>query len=655
MIRKLYQHILVILIFCYFFQSIYATTTNEDDFETTVDRYSPTVFVKITPDNPHPESNVTIYAKIFDKYGKMPNTILSYSIDGGASWNHTTMKLWDGIPSNGTFFEIIPIQPANTIVNYTINIHDEIGYSKSIIGNYIVLKDLDRPWVQPPSIRAEEANIDISIGDFASGVKNATFHYDSSISPGNYHTIKMNLSEGDKWFGTWTAFLQPFKVGTNGSFFIETYDYAGNFLPLNGSFIAELPWWRNSTILNKFNIIPQVVRLDSKNLTADIKIDITSESVNASSILGQEIERPYIRIEGVNNADNQNFKNAKDFFVIILNASKAIGTGPYPKKIPENTPFVALSDMYTFVDTYMLKDMPKGNNEVAQSTTFSLIGDPLKYPFDSYHINLLFAIPIKGVEESDYHISILDRYINASWDPSKSNIAELYHTNTAINNLYRDCEIIEKKWDRLFGGELCQIKNNGNSNTGSAEQERGDTSFFNIYLDFKRNYTIAIVAVPLLAIFYLLGAIFTFDFESAIDLIGTRLALTLGIFALIFTLPEVINSMKPQTSGHTIADSMLSVIILATIAFTISSAISSSSVIRNWFPRYYAWIDVIVFLIVSGIVVAYFSNFLFDPTIWWLVPVILFGLGYGLLLRLLGIKITKPIFARRKKTTITKV
>ena len=66
------------------------------------------------------------------------------------------------------------------------------------------------------------------------------------------------------------------------------------FFHLNGSFIAELPWWRNSTILNKFNIIPQVVRLDSKNLTADIKIDITSESVNASSILGQEIERPYM-------------------------------------------------------------------------------------------------------------------------------------------------------------------------------------------------------------------------------------------------------------------------------------------------------------------------------------------------------------------------
>jgi hypothetical protein len=61
-----------------------------------------------------------------------------------------------------------------------------------------------------------------------------------------------------------------------------------------------------------------------------------------------------------------------------------------------------------------------------------------------------------------------------------------------------------------------------------------------------------------------------------------------------------------------------------------------------------------VFLIVSGTVIAYFSNYPMDITIW-LVPVILFGLGYGLILRILGVKITKPIFARRKKTTITKV
>jgi hypothetical protein len=93
---------------------------------------------------------------------------------------------------------------------------------------------------------------------------------------------------------------------------------------------------------------------------------------------------------------------------------------------------------------------------------------------------------------------------------------------------------------------------------------------------------------------------------------------------------------------------MLSIIIIATIAFTVSSAICSR------FPKHYSWIDGIVFLVVSGIVITYFSNFPIDITIW-LVPIIIFGLGYGLLLRVLGIKITRPFFARRKKTTVTKV
>ena len=49
------------------------------------------------------------------------------------------------------------------------------------------------------------------------------------------------------------------------------------------------------------------------------------------------------------------------------------------------------------------------------------------------------------------------------------------------------------------------------------------------------------------------------------------------------------------------------------------------------------------FPIVSGFVILYFSNYLLDNEIWWLIPVILFGLGYGLLLRILGFKIRKPL------------
>jgi len=95
---------------------------------------------------------------------------------------------------------------------------------------------------------------------------------------------------------------------------------------------------------------------------------------------------------------------------------------------------------------------------------------------------------------------------------------------------------------------------------------------------------------------------------------------------------------------------VLSIIIIATIAFTISSIISSSSIIQKWFPKHYTWIDGIVFVIVSGFVITYFNKYLIDSQLWWLVPLIIFGLGYGLLLRALGIMINKPLIQFFKVT-----
>jgi F0F1-type ATP synthase assembly protein I len=91
---------------------------------------------------------------------------------------------------------------------------------------------------------------------------------------------------------------------------------------------------------------------------------------------------------------------------------------------------------------------------------------------------------------------------------------------------------------------------------------------------------------------------------------------------------------------------MLSIIIIASIAFTISSILSSTSILQKWFPKHYSLIDGIVFIIISGFVISYFSNYLFDSELWWLIPLIIFGLG--LLLRALGVKINRPLLSIRK-------
>jgi hypothetical protein len=150
--------------------------------------------------------------------------------------------------------------------------------------------------------------------------------------------------------------------------------------------------------------------------------------------------------------------------------------------------------------------------------------------------------------------------------------------------------------------------------------------------------------VPLLSIFYLLGAVFIF--ENTGDYIGNRLILTLGVFAVIFTLPQIIDSMKPSKPSPTLADSLLSIIIIGTIVFTISSVISNSSVLRRKFPKGSIWLDGIAFFIVSAIVIFLLYMYSFNIIIW-VIPMIrsndMCGLGYGLLLRIFGLKISKPL------------
>jgi hypothetical protein len=142
------------------------------------------------------------------------------------------------------------------------------------------------------------------------------------------------------------------------------------------------------------------------------------------------------------------------------------------------------------------------------------------------------------------------------------------------------------------------------------------------------------------AVFYLLGTIFIFENNNGN--IGNRLTLSLGVFALIFTLPEIISSMKPFTIGPTIADSLLSMIMIASIGFTISSVISSNSTFQRAFPRHYGWTDSIVFIIMTIIIIS--SLMQYDTNILiWLIPIVILGLGYGLLIRIIKRKNIKTV------------
>ena len=271
-----------------------------------------------------------------------------------------------------------------------------------------------------------------------------------------------------------------------------------------------------------------------------------------------------------------------------------------------------VSDLDKYTATFKIR-------KYTQAISFPIIGNASEFPFDLYSLDLRFVTPFNySLVSKNYY----DKSINSSLITS---IPDASMIKQIVN-----C--------RFSNSSLCFMHK-----PGYFPSIKNDSIFWLIHFDFKRNYTVDAITIPILAIFYLLGAIFIL--ESTMDQLTIRLAITLGIFAFLFTFTPIINQMKPPSivaKVPTIADSLVTVILVATIAFSVSSVISGGPVIRNKFPRGSIWIDRIVFFFVSGVIIWYFRNYSLDITIW-IVPVIIFGLGYGLLLRTSGLKIAETL------------
>ena len=85
-----------------------------------------------------PNSDVPVFAKVIDKYGKIQQAVLSYwtghpfftafsTKQEHPPRNNITMKLLNGTPSNGIYSAIIPEQMGNTLVHYQIYLKDDLN------------------------------------------------------------------------------------------------------------------------------------------------------------------------------------------------------------------------------------------------------------------------------------------------------------------------------------------------------------------------------------------------------------------------------------------------------------------------------------------------------------------------------------------------
>lgn len=155
-----------------------------------------------------------------------------------------------------------------------------------------------------------------------------------------------------------------------------------------------------------------------------------------------------------------------------------------------------------------------------------------------------------------------------------------------------------------------------------------DESLRIIHFEFIRNSNILSLILPLIGVFYLLGSVFALDMVAPPNQITNRILIFVGVYALIFTLglPQIVKDMKPNPEP-TIADSLINLSVVAGIAFTLSSILGPGLTKKTWIA------DLAGFLFVVAVFTQSMRSFPLDVAIW-LVPVITFGLGCGLIIRI---------------------
>lgn len=705
----------------------------------TFDKYEPEIIdIEISPRYPYPTSDVTIAARVIDRYGQIQNATLMYSKDAGKSYENITMRLINGIPSNGTYSGTIPSTASvNQTILYQLYFLDDLGYSfytdysyrkpgresqpieldtefsgrivkiqipHTIIkdplrfkeflipeGNLVVENNtiiaVSRPSdpesKKPIPITAmiKEHNKLENIGLYYNNEtreKNDSNTHNKMVPLKNFTSVNMTkvgavnpftiLREGfdtvnvdwrdvrDNYssLSLYRGFLPPFVGDTNIEYYIRSQDIDNQFdkVVFDGFYVSDS--YSDSTMEGKIldtycneqenivNLTPNILEFDLENYKSTIALSLQGPLINLSSFY----DYFFIYEKGKDDVIYAYYPPLTDDISLEESETKyggQLGAITFTNDVVEDHLQFPLLLNETILDKSECPGMTKSITN-ANSTGFDIFsvpveGNPLMFPFDKYHSNLILGIPYNDIQFN------LTKKVG---DLSRQGFA--YNIDLADMNLSRINKIVDE--EEVCRGEFAYDSRIPSSICGGPVGHF--SSFTNIESEFIRNHTIAIVIIPLIAIFFLLGAIFIF--ENSVDNISNRLTLTLGIFALIFTLPEVIDTYRPQTPAPTVADSMLSIIIIATIAFTISSIISSSPVVQKWFPKHHSWIDGSGFAIVSIFVILYFSSYLFDDEMWWLVLLIIFGLGYGLLLRTIGVKVDKPfligLFGYKRKKMI---
>ncbi len=223
-------------------------------------------------------------------------------------------------------------------------------------------------------------------------------------------------------------------------------------------------------------------------------------------------------------------------------------------------------------------------------TSLPLLGNPAIYPFDHYDLNVTFAFPLpdtKIILTDERNLIQFGDKVTASWNIIPNPIPAYNNDNATIK------EISVSLTRYLTSGLAIQT--------------------------------------ALVTVFLLLGGVFVL--ENTVEQLRNKLTITLGIFAFIFVLNQIIQPMKPIAEDYpTLADVLLFILMIGVIFYSVSSIISCRySWYRGAKPFFIDFGAFLAIIIAAGLIISLYYP---QEISVWLVPWIIFALGYGLLMRL---------------------
>jgi hypothetical protein len=529
-----------------------------------IEKYVPSVSLNRHPDKENDPvyslQDAEITAKVHDKFGRITTHTLSYSTDEGKSWTTLVMDLIYGTHSNGTYVGRIHLSEDQR-GNFTVKykVYFEDDLHYSFNGSD-EYSVVDFVDRESPTLRFVGQESTKPLG---SNVTISTLINDFPIGETLNSGVNENLVRL-KLFDSKKQLKDTIPM-TSGSAGI----YQGVIPAHDDDEVNTVVWYtveaydyaknRKETEFNNYTIV---------EASLSTKVDVTTE------ILDSDIRILALSLAVTIQGENPDVNHYQPFIITYKDENNLKTTTKKYYELPNSQSADSDSKMR----------IPFSNLSLA------LEGDAKSFPFDEYSSDFTLVLPIKNA--SSQHLYNIADSVGAVWD-------------------------ISNKTDS--GKHICDKVYASNPSDKRICEHEG-TSVQNIQLHSKRNHTQLSIIVPLISVFFLVGSIFILNVGD----VSERLTLTLGVFAFIFTLTPIIDAAKPITTNvPTIADLIITLLIVSTIAFSISSVINSK-VERKW-------LDKVVFLFIISIITIF--GILYYPGVSvWLVPVIIFALGYGFII-----------------------